>query len=193
MSVQIDQHNSVILPEAVFIIGTYDENGVPNAMNAAWGTQTDFNEIIISLSKHKTTENLEKTGAFTVAFGTVDTVTICDYFGVESGKKINKIEKAGCHIHKSEHVNAPIIEEFPLTLECKVKSWKPEEGILVGEIVSEQADESIMTEDGHVDLDKMKPIIYDAAIHAYRGIGPVIATAFEEGFKIKKSLDKWDN
>jgi flavin reductase (DIM6/NTAB) family NADH-FMN oxidoreductase RutF len=193
MSVQIDQHNSVILPEAVFIIGTYDENGVPNAMNAAWGTQTDFNEIIISLSKHKTTENLEKTGAFTVAFGTVDTVTICDYFGVESGKKINKIEKAGCHVHKSEHVNAPIIEEFPLTLECKVKSWKPEEGILVGEIVSEQADESIMTEDGHVDLDKMKPIIYDAAIHAYRGIGPVIATAFEEGFKIKKSLDKWDN
>ena len=193
MSVQIDQHNSVILPEAVFIIGTYDENGVPNAMNAAWGTQTDFNEIIISLSKHKTTENLEKTGAFTVAFGTVDTVTICDYFGVESGKKINKIEKAGCHVHKSEHVNAPIIEEFPLTLECKVKSWKPEEGILVGEIVSEQADESIMTEDGHVDLDKMKPIIYDAAIHAYRGIGPVIATAFEEGFKIKKSVDKWDN
>ena len=193
MSVQIDQHNSVILPEAVFIIGTYDENGVPNAMNAAWGTQTDFNEIIISLSKHKTTENLEKTGAFTVAFGTVDTVTICDYFGVESGKKVNKIEKAGCHVHKSEHVNAPIIEEFPLTLECKVKSWKPEEGILVGEIVSEQADESIMTEDGHVDLDKMKPIIYDAAIHAYRGIGPVIATAFEEGFKIKKSLDKWDN
>ena len=193
MSVQIDQHNSVILPEAVFIIGTYDENGVPNAMNAAWGTQTDFNEIIISLSKHKTTENLEKTGAFTVAFGTVDTVTICDYFGVESGKKINKIEKAGCHVHKSEHVNAPIIEEFPLTLECKVKSWKPEEGILVGEIVSEQADESIMTDDGHVDLDKMKPIIYDAAIHAYRGIGPVIATAFEEGFKIKKSVDKWDN
>lgn len=193
MSVQIDKHNSVILPEAVFIIGTYDENGVPNAMNAAWGTQTDFNEIIISLSKHKTTENLEKTGEFTVAFGTVDTVTICDYFGVESGKKINKIEKAGCHVHKSEHVNAPIIEEFPLTLECKVKSWKPEEGILVGEIVSEQADESIMTPDGHVDLDKMKPIIYDAAIHAYRGIGPVIATAFEEGFKIKKSVDVWDN
>lgn len=193
MSVQIDKSNSVILPEAVFIIGSYDENGVPNAMNAAWGTQTDFNEIVISLSKHKTTENIEKTGAFTVAFGTVDTVTICDYFGVETGKKVNKIEKAGCHVHKSELVNAPIIEEFPLTLECKVKSWKPEEGILVGEIVAEQADESIMTEDGHVDLDKMKPIIYDSAIHAYRGIGPVIATAFEEGFKIKQSLNKWDN
>ena len=193
MSVQIDTNNSVIMPEAVFIIGTYDENGVPNAMNAAWGTQTDFNEIVISLSKHKTTDNLEKTGAFTVAFGTVDTVTICDYFGVESGNKVNKIEKAGCHVRKSELVNAPIIEEFPLTLECKVKSWKPEEGILVGEIVAEQADDSIMTEDGHVDLDKMKPIIYDSAIHAYRSVGPVIATAFEEGFKIKKSVDKWDN
>ncbi len=193
MSVQIDTNNSVIMPEAVFIIGTYDENGVPNAMNAAWGTQTDFNEIVISLSKHKTTDNLEKTGAFTVAFGTVDTVTICDYFGVESGNKVNKIEKAGCHVRKSELVNAPIIEEFPLTLECKVKSWKPEEGILVGEIVAEQADDSIMTEDGHVDLDKMKPIIYDSAIHAYRSVGPVVARAFEEGFKIKKSVDVWDN
>ena len=192
MSVQIEQPNCVILPEVVFIIGTYDENGVPNAMNAAWGTQTDFNEIIISLSKHKTTENLEKTGEFTVAFGTVDTVTICDYFGVESGRSINKIEKAGCHEHKSSNVNAPIIEEFPLTLECKVKSWKPEEGILVGEVIAEQADESILT-DGRVDLDKLKPIIYDSAIHAYRGIGPVIATAFEEGLKIKKSEKQWDS
>ena len=192
MSVQIDKSNSVILPEAVFIIGTYDENGVPNAMNAAWGTQTDFNEIVISLSKHKTTENIEKTGAFTVAFGTESTVTISDYFGVETGKKINKIEKAGCHVHKSENVNAPIIEEYPLTLECKLKSWNEEEGILVGEIVAEQADESILT-DGVVDLDKLKPIIYDSAIKAYRGVGPVIAKAFEEGFKIKKSVDKWDN
>ena len=192
MRVEINTHDSVITPEAVLIIGTYDENGVPNAMNAAWGTQTDFNEITISLSKHKTTENIEKTGAFTVSFGTESTVTISDYFGIESGKKVNKIEKAGCHVHKSENVNAPIIEEYPLTLECKLKSWNPEEGILVGEIVAEQADESIMT-DGDVDLDKLKPIIYDSAIKAYRGVGPVIAKAFEEGFKIKQSVDKWDN
>ncbi|MCR5592274.1 MAG: flavin reductase family protein [Saccharofermentans sp.] len=192
MRVEINTHDSVITPEAVLIIGTYDENGVPNAMNAAWGTQTDFNEITISLSKHKTTENIEKTGAFTVSFGTESTVTISDYFGIESGKKVNKIEKAGCHVHKSENVNAPIIEEYPLTLECKLKRWNPEEGILVGEIVAEQADESIMT-DGDVDLDKLKPIIYDSAIKAYRGVGPVIAKAFEEGFKIKQSVDKWDN
>lgn len=192
MSVQIDQKNAVILPEAVLIIGTYDENDVPNAMNAAWGTQTDFNEITISLSKHKTTENLEKTGAFTVAFGTEATVTVSDYFGVETGKKVNKLEKAGCHVHKSANVNAPIIEEFPLTLECTVKSWNADEGILVGQIVAQQADESILT-DGHVDLDKMKPIIYDSALQAYRSVGPVIAKAFEEGFKIKKAEKQWDS
>lgn len=192
MSVQIDQKNAVILPEAVLIIGTYDENDVPNAMNAAWGTQTDFNEITISLSKHKTTDNLEKTGAFTVAFGTEATVTVSDYFGVETGKKVNKIEKAGCHVHKSANVNAPIIEEFPLTLECTVKSWNADEGILVGQIVAQQADESILT-DGHVDLDKMKPIIYDSALQAYRSVGPVIAKAFEEGFKIKKAEKQWDS
>ena len=192
MSVQIDQKNAVILPEAVLIIGTYDENDVPNAMNAAWGTQTDFNEITISLSKHKTTDNLEKTGAFTVAFGTEATVTVSDYFGVETGKKVNKIEKAGCHVHKSANVNAPIIEEFPLTLECTVKSWNADEGILVGQIVAQQADESILT-DGHVDLDKMKPIIYDSAMQAYRSVGPVIAKAFEEGFKIKKAEKQWDS
>ena len=192
MSIEIDSRNTVITPEAVLIIGTYDENGVPNAMNAAWGTQTDFNEITISLSKHKTTENIEKTGAFTVAFGTESTVTISDYFGVESGSKINKIEKAGCHVHKSANVNAPIIEEFPLTMECVVKEWRKDEGILIGEVVASQADESIMTGD-NVDLDKLKPIIYDSSIHAYRTVGPVIAQAFKEGFKIKKGLEKWDN
>ena len=107
----------IMAPMPVLIIGTYDENGVPNAMNAAWAMQSDMNEITIMLSKHKTTENFEKTGAFTVAFGTVDTMLISDYFGVETGKKVNKIEKAGCHVHKSAHVNAPIIEEYPLTLD----------------------------------------------------------------------------
>ena len=102
---------SVITPESVFIIGTYDENDVPNAMNAAWGMQSDIGEITLMLAKHKTTDNFEKTGAFTVAFGTADTILISDYFGVETGNKVNKIEKAGCHVHRSEHVTAPSIEE----------------------------------------------------------------------------------
>ena len=177
-------NKSTITPEGVFIIGTYDENGVPNAMNAAWGMQSDEGEITLMLAKHKTTENFEKTGAFTVAFGTADTVLISDYFGVETGAKVNKIEKAGCHTHKSAHVNAPIIEEYPLTLECKVKSWDTETGYLIGEIVASLADESIMT-DGKVDLGKLRPIIFDPSFNAYRVVGEVVGKAFSDGLKLK--------
>ena len=181
---EFEGKHSVITPEGVFIIGTYDENGTPNAMNAAWGMQSDMGEITLMLGKHKTTENFEKTGAFTVAFGTADTVLISDYFGVETGKKVNKIEKAGCHVHKSIHVNAPIIEEDPLTLECKVKSWDGKTGYLIGEIVVSQADESILT-DGKVDLGKLRPIIFDPSFNAYRVVGEIVGKAFSDGLKLK--------
>ena len=181
---EIEGKKAVLTPEGVFIIGTYDEKGTPNAMNAAWGMQSDTGEITLMLSRHKTTENFEKTGAFTVAFGTADTVLISDYFGVESGEKVNKIEKAGCHVHRSAHVNAPIIEEYPLTLECTVRSWDPESGYLIGEIVSEQADPSILT-DGWVDLGKLRPIIFDPAFGAYRVVGEVVGKAFSDGLKLK--------
>lgn len=175
---------SVILPEGVFIIETYDENGVPNAMNAAWGQQSDYGEITFFLAKHKTTENIKKTKAFTVAMATKDTLVISDYFGVETGNKVNKIEKAGVHVHKSEHVNAPIIEEYPYTLECELVSWDDDTGILVGKIVSSQADESILT-DGKIDVDKMRPIMFDMTSGSYRVIGPVVGKAFHDGLQLK--------
>lgn len=181
---EFEGKKAVIAPEGVFIIGTYDENGIPNAMNAAWGTQKDPDEIILILSHHKTTDNFEKTGAFTVALGTVNDIVISDYFGVSTGAKENKIEKAGVHVHKSAHVNAPIIEEYPLTLECTVKKWVPEEDILVGKIVAMQADESILT-DGKVDLGKLKPISFDASIGAYRVVGEVVGKAFHDGLALK--------
>lgn len=181
---EFEPKQSVITPEGVFIIATYDENGVPNAMNAAWGIQSDYTEISIFLGEHKTTENLKKTGAFTVSFATKDTVLISDYFGVESGKNVNKIEKAGVHVHKSEHVNAPVIEEYPLTLECTVKSFDEKTGVLVGSIVAEQADEKILT-GGKVDLDKLKPIMYDSSTHVYRVIGEVVGHAFKDGLALK--------
>jgi len=184
MSIEFTGKKSVITPEGVFIIGTYDENGVPNAMNAAWGMQSDEGEITLMLAKHKTTENFEKTGAFTVAFGTADTVAISDYFGVETGRKVNKIEKAGCHTRRSAHVNAPIIEEFPLTLECTVKSWDTSTGYVIGTIVASQADESILT-DGKVDLGKLRPIIFDPALNAYRVVGEVVGKAFSDGLKLR--------
>ena len=146
----------VMYPMPVLIIATYDENGVPDAMNAAWGIITDMNEISISMSEHKTTENLAKTGAFTVSIGTEDTVVACDYVGVESAKKVpDKFSKSGFHAAKSDFVNAPLIDELPMALECKVKSF--EDGILVGDIVNVNADESILT-DGKIDPKKLKPI-----------------------------------
>lgn len=181
---KIEMKKPMVTPLGVFIIGTYDENGIPNAMNAAWGTHNESDEIVLCLGKHKTTENLKKTNAFTVAFGTKDTVIISDYFGVETGSNVNKIEKSGVHVHKSEKVNAPIIEEYPLTLECEVKSFDETTGFLIGKIVGEVADDSILT-DGKVDLSKMKPIMYDSSISAYRVIGEVVGSAFKDGLKLK--------
>ena len=174
----------MIAPEGVFIIGTYDKNGVPNAMNAAWGTQFDAGEIILILGKHKTTENLKETGAFTVAFATADTVVMSDFFGVETGAHVNKIEKAGAHTHKSANVNAPIIEEYPVTLECLVKKYDEEEGILIGTIVAEQASEAVLT-DGKIDQSKQKPIIFDPSMNVYRVIGDVVGKAFSDGLSLK--------
>lgn len=172
-----------IYPMPVLIIGTYDENGVPNAMNAAWGTITDMNEITISISPHKTTENFLKTGAFTVSIATEDTVVPCDYVGVESASKVpDKFAKAGFHATKSEYVNAPLIDELPMALECKVKSYEDE--ILVGEIVNVCADESILT-DGKIDPKKLKPIAYDPVNHTYVGLGNVVGKAFSDGLKLK--------
>lgn len=170
-------------PMPVLIIGTYDENGTPNAMNAAWGIITDMNEISISMSQHKTTANLAKTGAFTVSMATEDTVVACDYVGVESASKVpDKFAKAGFHATKSSFVNAPLIDELPMALECKVKSF--ENGILVGEIVNVNVDESILT-DGKIDPKKLKPITYDPVNNAYLGLGEKVGNAFKDGLKLK--------
>lgn len=173
----------LMLPQPVLIIGTYDENGVPNAMNAAWGITTDFKEITISLSDHKTTDNLKVKKAFTVSMATRDQVVACDYVGIESGRNVaDKFVRAGFHATKSEFVDAPLIDELPLALECNVKSF--EDGILVGEIVNVSAHESIIT-DGKVDLNKLKPIAFDPFNNTYVAIGEVVGNAFKDGKALK--------
>lgn len=172
----------VFTPEAVLVLGTYDENGVPNAMNAAWGIQTDTKELSISMASHKTTDNLAIKHEFTVAFATRKTMEIADYFGLETGREVNKIEKAGVHAGKAPHVDAPVFQEFPLTLECRVKSF--EDGILVGEVLNVLADESILT-NGKVDLDKLQPIIFDSSMLKYRAVGEVVGNAFQAGMNLK--------
>jgi len=172
-----------IFPMPVLIVGTYDENGVPNAMNAAWGMISDMNEVSISMSEHKTTKNFAVTGAFTVSIATEDWVVPCDYVGIESANKVpDKFARAGFHATKSTFVNAPVIDELPLCLECKVKSF--EDGILIGEIVNVNADESVLT-DGGIDIKKLRPIAYDPAGNNYVALGEVVGEAFSDGMKLK--------
>lgn len=173
----------LMYPMPVLIVGTYDENGVPDAMNAAWGIITDFDEISISMSSHKTTDNISKTGAFTVSIATEDTVIPCDYVGIVSANDVpDKFERAGFHATKSELVNAPLIDELPMALECKLRSF--ENGILIGEIVNVNADESVLT-DGKIDPKKLKPIAYDPVNHDYMTLGAVVGKAFQDGKKLK--------
>lgn len=172
-----------LVPMPVLIIGTYDENGIPNAMNAAWGCVTDYKEITISLAPHKTTDNILLNKDFTVSMATEDTVVACDYVGVESGKAVeNKFEKAGFHAIKSEFVNAPVIAELPMTLECRMKSFEDE--ILIGEIINVSADESILTEN-KIDVLKLKPITYDPMTNTYVSLGKRVGTAFKDGLELK--------
>lgn len=175
-----------LYPMPVLIVGTYDENGSPNAMNAAWGGIYDTNLVMVCLADdHKTTYNIKKTGAFTLSFATAKTVAPCDYVGIVSANdEPNKFAKAGFHATKSEYVNAPIIDELPMTVECKLLKFN-EDGICIGEIANVSADESILDENGKVDAKKLDPIIYDSVTHAYWNFGEKVGRAFSDGKKIK--------
>ena len=177
-------HALVTTPQPCVMIATWDADHNPDVMMAAWAGQYDAKQIVISLSKHKTTENLELTGAFTLSFADTRTVAESDYLGIVSGNRVpDKVARVGFTVTPSPNVDAPIINEYPLTLECKVISW--EDGILVGEVVNQSADERILT-DGKVDLAKLQPIVFDAAGMCYRAIGDVVGGAWDAGKKFMK-------
>ncbi len=174
-------HALMTTPQPCVMIATWDKDHTPDVMMAAWAGQYDHNQIVVSMSKHKTTENIELTGAFTVSFADVRTVAESDYFGLMSGSKVaDKVAKVGFKAVPSPNVDAPIICDYPLTLECKVVSWSG--GILIGEVVNMSADECILT-DGKVDLGKLQPIVFDAAANTYRAIGEVVGQAWGSGKK----------
>lgn len=171
------------LPLPVLMIGTYDKEGKANVMNAAWGGILDYGKIFISLGKHKTTENLELKKAFTVGFATKNTMEISDYFGVVSGNDEDKIAKSGVHVTKSSFVDAPIIEEYPLTLECTVDSF--DDGELIGTVVNCSVDDKYLDENGKIDVEGMEVITFDMVSNTYRILGDVVGNAFKDGLKIK--------
>lgn len=173
-----------VLPQPVLIIGTYDKNGNADAMNAAWGGVYDANKIVISLSPHKTTENIALNKAFTVSFGDVKNMLASDYVGIVSAnKEANKLEKAKLHTHRAEHVCAPVIDEFPVTLECELEKFN-EDGNVIGKIVNVSADGEVLDEKGNIDLGKLDLIIFDPIASAYRRIGEKVGNAFSDGKKL---------
>ena len=173
-------------PMPVYIIASYDKDGVPNAMNAAWGGICGEDKVSICVDRsHKTTANVCERKAFTVSFATESTVVPCDYVGIASANTVpDKFAKAGFHVEKSENVDAPLIKELPLALECKLISYDNETEIMIGQIVNAVADESILT-DGKVDITKLKPIMYDTSGHGYYGIGEKVGKAFSDGKQLK--------
>lgn len=174
---------SWLFPMPVLIIGTYDEEGNANAMNAAWGGMYDYDKIFISLSEHKTTANLKIKKALTVSFATKDTIAASDYVGVVSGKEVpNKVEKAGLHAVKSEKVDAPLFAEYPVSLECEVESF--EDGTLVANIRNVSVDEAVLT-DGKIDFEKAGFVAFDPANGRYVALGEKVADAFKIGFSLK--------
>lgn len=174
-------------PMPVYIIGTYNEDGTPNAMNAAWGGISEETEISICIdSSHKTAENLLARKAFTVSMATASQMGACDYVGIVSGnKEPDKFAKAGFHATKSDFVDAPLIDELPMALECKVISYDPDTCRLVGEIVNVSADESVLAPNGKIDVSKLQPITYDPVNHHYLVLGEKAGQAFHDGLTLK--------
>lgn len=171
-----------LYPMPVLIVGTYNEDGTPNVMNAAWGGIYDTNQVMVCLSHgHKTTKNIKRTGAFTVSFGTRDTVVACDYVGMVSGNKVlDKFARAGFTAIESKFVEAPIVAELPMTVECRLLKFN-EDGICIGDIVNISVDESVLDSEGNIDRTKLNPICFDAANSSYVTLGETVGKAFSDG------------
>lgn len=158
-------------PQPVFILAAYGEDGTPNAMNAAWGGISEEAELSLCISPgHKTTANILARGAFTVSMADAAHVTACDYVGIVSGNTVpDKVARAGFHTTPSAFVDAPLIDELPMALECRLVSYDPATCRLVGKI----------------DPDKLQPITFDPIHHTYRKLGEKVGNAFSDGAKLK--------
>ena len=174
-------------PQPVFIIATYGEDGTPNAMNAARRGNSDTKEISKCLHvNHKTVKNILDRGAFTVSMADAAHVVACDYVGIVSGNKVaDKFAKAGFHATKSEFVDAPLIDELAVAIECKLKDYNPDTCILRGEIVNVSVDERVLDEEGKVDAGKVAPIIFDPFNTDYLKVGEKVGKAFSDGKQLK--------
>ena len=174
-----------LYPQPVMMIATYNEDGTANVMNAAWGGIADDDKVLIDMSDHKTTENIARTGAFTIACADAGHVAACDYVGIVSGRDVpEKFAKAGFTAAKSEFVNAPVISELSVTLECTLLKIE-EDGRYLGKIVNVSCDEKYLGADGLPDLAAFTPITFDPVHNAYVALGEKVGNAFSDGETLK--------
>lgn len=177
----------ILYPMPVLIIATYSEDGTPDAMNAAWGGIGEEDQIFICVdSSHKTAKNILARKAFTVSMADASHVVECDYVGIVSANDVpDKLTKCGFHVTKSAFVDAPVIDELPMALECELVSYDEESCHLFGRIVNVSADDSVLNEAGRIDPKKLRPITYDPVNHDYLELGEKVGNAFKDGLKLK--------
>ena len=177
-----------IFPMPVLMIATYNEDGSVNVMNAAWGTMQERNTVALNLSEsHKTVKNIKERGAFTVSIADAAHVVEADYFGVTSGNQTaDKLGKAGLTSSKAETVDAPVINEFPLCLECEFIEYQDNKygcGV-IGKVVNVTADERVMP-NGKLDMSLVNAIAFDPYTHGYYKVSERVGEAFHDGMKLK--------
>lgn len=177
-----------MFPMPVGMIATYNEDGSVNVMNMAWGGICSENLVALNLDEdHKTSQNIKRTGAFTLSIADVDHVVEADYFGIATGNDAkDKFARSGMHAHRSTRVDAPVVEEFPITLECKVAEIQHGiEGFrVVGEIVNVLANENVLDSNGRVDPKKVNAIMYDTFQSGYYAVGEKVGQAWDSGRKL---------
>jgi len=178
-----------IFPMPVLMIATYNEDGSVNVMNAAWGTMLSRNQVILNLTEtHKTVKNIKARKAFTISIADSKHVVEADYFGVVSGNNdSNKFENSGLTATKSENVDAPIINEFPICLECEFIEYQDDEygAGVIGKVINVTADESVMNGE-KVDIDLVNAICFDPYTHGYYKVNGRVGEAFKDGMQLKK-------
>ena len=177
-----------IFPMPVLMVATYNDDGSVNVMNAAWGTMQERNTVALNLTEtHKTVQNIKKRGAFTVSIADAAHVKEADYFGMESGNKVtDKLAKTGLTASKAETVDAPVINEFPLCLECEFIEYQQNEygcGV-IGKVVNVTADERVIC-DGKVDMSLVDAIAFDPYTHGYYRVSERVGEAFKDGLALK--------
>ena len=183
-----------LYPMPVLIVAAYDENGTPNAMNAAWGTICDMDKIALIIDEdHKTVKNIRATGAFTVALADRAHMAEADYLGIATGNKLaDKFAKSGLTAARSDRVNAPVIDQFPLTMECELAEIVQTENLhaVVGKIVNVKAEETVLDEKGKVDPEKLNAIIFDQFRSGYYISGERVGKAWNAGKDLMKKASK---